>query len=102
MAESGEPEGGLSMHFSQQTINRIADALPKPVRERRREQLPKVLHEWSHTALWKRLDSQETVHTRIGNIDKVRRHAHGLLVALRAAHHDRASIEYEILSVGKA
>jgi hypothetical protein len=86
--------------FSKTLITEIADSLPEPVCERRRELLPKILHEWSRTDLQMHLsrDPRPVVRARIKKIEGVVKCADRLLQAFKALDDvDRAIIEYEIL-----
>jgi hypothetical protein len=85
---------------SVQIIKHIADSLPEPVCERRRELLPQIIHEWSYTDLHKHLsmDSRAIIRERIRRIELVGKCARELLQALNAVDEtDRTVIMGDML-----
>ena len=84
--------------FSAQTKKDIAGSLPAPICERRRELLPLILDDWGRNELRRHLslDSRAMIRLRIQRVDRVRRCANELCLALNAAGDERTIIEAEM------
>jgi hypothetical protein len=91
----------LPVVFSAQNIRDIADALPKPVCERRCKLLPQILQEWARNDLQRvrSLATPQDILQRNQRIKRVEKCAQGLLDALSATdNHDRNFIVHRIIS----
>jgi hypothetical protein len=97
-------ENELPGSFSEQDIKRIADSLPEPACERRRELLPKILHEWVRTDLRRNLSlpTKQDILKRSQRIKLVVKCAQELLQALSVTtNDDRNQIAYRMVSKGR-
>jgi hypothetical protein len=95
----------LPVVFSAQNIRDIADALPKPVCERRRELLPQIIGEWGRADLPRHLTMLplKIIHARMRKAKQAGQHACDLLQVLKSADDDeRRYIVGEMILKGRS
>jgi hypothetical protein len=88
--------------ISPEQIRIIADSLPEPVCERRRQLLPRILREWlcSDLSWYLSMESRSKQRGRLKKVEIVKRHARKLSQALDAVDAlGRARLVHEMLDV---
>jgi hypothetical protein len=91
----------LPVIFSAQNIKDIANSLPEPVCERRRELLPQILHEWARTDLKRNLTlpTRQDIQKQNQRMKRIGKRAQDLFDALNAT--TRNDIAHQIISKGR-